>query len=177
MLCFNTSKMYKFNSHPVYPCRNKSRIHSIRKTRERTTSKSLIPQYIFASHTNSPRPLQDMNRQSQPVQQIINLDAKSTSRNDMLPNRTPRTPIMLGNPNPLRGYCWTTNQYNVCIRTNMPDTFRGDELLGCLEEWARRHQLVGVIRSLIKGHFDITNYTIAANVCREVSYLFCRMIA
>lgn len=167
--------MYKFNSHPVYPCRNKSRIHSIRKTRERT-SKSLIPQYIFARHTNSPRPLQDMNRQSQPVQQIINGDAKSTSRNDMLPNRTPRTPIM-NNPNPLCGYCWTTNQYNVCIRTNKTDTFSADELLGCLEEWARRHQLVEVIGSIIKGDFAITNYTIAANVCREVSYLFCRMIA
>ena len=159
--------MYKFNSHVVYPSRNKRRVNSIRTTRERT-SKSSIPKYIFARDTNSPQPLKDMNRLSKPNQPIdINGDAKVT-HNVMHPDRT----RILIHPNPLDGYAWTSKTYEVYIRTGKTNTCSADELLDCLTDWASTHQLVGVIGSLIKGEFEITDYTIAANVCREVSCLF-----
>lgn len=159
--------MYKFNSHVVYPSRIKRRVNSIRTTRERT-SKSSIPKYIFARDTNSPQPLKDMNRLSKANQPIdINGDAKVT-HNVMHPDLT----RILNHPNPLHGYAWTSKTYEVHIRTGKTNTCSADELLDLLTDWASTHQLVGVIGSLIKGEFEITDYTIAANVCREVSCLF-----
>ena len=142
--------MYKFNSHVVYPSRNKRRVNSIRTTRERT-SKSSIPKYIFARDTNSPQPLKDMNRLSKPNQPIdINGDAKVT-HNVMHPDRT----RILIHPNPLDGYAWTSKTYEVYIRTGKTNTCSADELLDCLTDWASTHQLVGVIGSLIKGEYEL----------------------